>query len=133
MTAPYTLIPPTHNWQEDALLLATHLLAAADASRAERAALSLLYRDPGMVWYRLGLTYLTTEGDHLDWALVSTRAEHRLIVAPPLTARERALLLLACSMASRHCPVRLGEVLLDLDQADHVAFRDAVRYWAARR
>lgn len=130
MTQPiYPIIPPEREWPGDVEACAQALVRGANGRRGELAALSLLFRDPDQTIFRADVV-----DTHID-GLSSARVEWRLLhigartgAVHGLSPRARAVVMLACSMASSACRVRLGDLLGDLDEPTRTAFVEAAAY-----
>lgn len=129
----YEILPPERRWHLDVEALAQALLGSAD--RGEQAALSMLFRDPLLTFSREDIreNYVIDLDDgavRFDWPELAECAAVGGWVW--LSQGARALLQLACSIASVECPVRLGDALGNLDSGNRQAFLDAVAFAAGR-
>lgn len=146
----YEILPPNRSWPAPVEALALALVDGVE-DRDEEAALSLLFRDQRRVFARddigahidvLPLRVNSRGGAftsdvwtgpasaRIDWTRLSAAATPG--GGLPLSPGERALILLACSIASVHCYVQLGAALGNLDAENRQAFVDAVAYAAGR-
>jgi hypothetical protein len=124
----YMILPPGRDWSDDLQLFAQSLVDGARGQHGELAALSLLFRDPDLTVSRADFRDLYVRGivgPRVEWATLHTDAG---CSALPLSRQARALVMLACSMASRTCTVRLGELLGDIADGPQAAFVDAMAY-----
>lgn len=133
MTPPYlitSVIPEDHGWDPSTTQLAEELYTGADSDRDELAALALLFRGPTNVWTGNAFrqhTVVRCCSRIVDWYAVHSSAESGRLSED---RRHRALLLLACSLASTACAVRLAARLDELPPQLRDAFAAAVAYRA---
>lgn len=128
----YEILPATRTWPPLIEACAQALLDGA-SDRDEEAALSLLFRDPQLVFARDDIVEAYVDGldaAHMDWWSLSIDAESNRL---PLSSGERALVLLACSMATTACHVKLSDAFGSLDAENQQAFIDAMAYAAGMR
>lgn len=130
----YYVLPPERDWPGDVEACARALVDGAEGLRGAQAALSLLFRDPDQTIFRADVIDVYVDGirpAYIRWSDLHRDADSRFLWLNP---RPRALVMLACSMASARCAIRLGSVFPDLDGPTREAFTDAAAYlWGVTR
>lgn len=130
-TTDYLVLPPERTWDDATEQLARALVDGAGDNTSVLAALGFLFRDPvhtfGRPDIRRDYVIVHTAVDvDLDWSLLSDHAiTGRSVI---LTAQQRALFVLAASIASPRCYASLRETLPVLGDDLLHAFFDAVGY-----
>ncbi len=131
MTATmYEILPAERAWSADAERLAQALVDGVEhrgrPSPDERAALSILFRDAALTFARADFRgYLRNELGEISvrWMYLATTVLSGAYVTNP---RDRALILLACSLAVEQMRVPLGALLAQLDEPARQVVLDAV-------
>lgn len=134
---PKILPTDRSGWSPFEERLALELYATNATDRAAAAALRLLYRDPARTLFRPEVSEVCfhtvpSEGPawHIDWERLHSAAEAGRLPSAFGRPEVRALVMLACSLASENCAVRLGPVIAALDPTCRELFLDAVAFAA---
>lgn len=136
MTQSYDVIPAGYlaQWSPDTAELARSLVAGADGERGTLAALSLIFRLPSAPWAREDIraryiTEWTPTRSIVLWPVLHHDATQGAL---PVSRGERALFLLACSIADERCVVQLAAALRALDNQLREAIAPALAYASGR-
>jgi len=103
-------------------------VAGADGEQNVEAALGLLFRDPTQIIFRADIVDLFVAGIHpayVNWRGLWRATRNGEI---SLGLDERAVIMLACSMALVDCHVRWSDHYLDLDLPTRRAWVDAMAH-----
>lgn len=130
----FEILPPGRAWYPGLEQRAQSLVDGAKGDRGQLAALSLLFRDPGLTFFAPEVLDAYTVGADVRWLQLHWWAAGLYSAAYAIEShrRSRSVIMLACSMASEVCEVRLGDALAELDEDTRKAFVDAMAYFAGR-
>lgn len=136
MTQSYDVIPAGYlaQWSPNTADLARSLVAGADGERGTLAALSLIFRLPFAPWAREDIraryiTEWTPTRAIVLWPVLHHDATQGTL---PVSRGERALFVVACSIADERCVVQLATALPALDEQLRAAIAPAMGYASGR-